>query len=70
MTGSRKLAPRATRLATGRQLWRLNQEGLLRLSEEQVDPINSSPASDAIQRVITENRPGESRFPSEASPHD
>jgi hypothetical protein len=63
MTGSRKLVPLEIRLATGRQLWRLNREGRLRLVTEPPDPITGSEVNIAIRRVLQENYPGQASFP-------
>jgi hypothetical protein len=62
MPGSNKLAPREIRIATGRQLWRLNQEGLLWLSEKKAQPITGAEANTAIQRALVGKHQGESRF--------
>jgi hypothetical protein len=49
------------RLASGAQLWRLNQFGWLRLTDEVDEPISSQTAKDLIAAEL-ESR-GESRFP-------
>jgi hypothetical protein len=51
MTGRRSPGPEI-RPASGRQLWRLNISGRLRLSEAEPEPITSADAKRAIQAEL------------------
>ena len=59
----RTLAPPDVRLASGAQLWRLNQAGRLRVVPERGDVVTVLEASEALHRVLAEEWPGLSRFP-------
>ena len=62
----RKMAPATVRVATGAQLWRLNQLGRLRLVDEEGEPVTSAVAKAELARLLAEmgrerfTRPGES----------
>jgi hypothetical protein len=51
MTGHRSPGPEV-RPASGRQLWRLNISGRLRLSEAEPEPITSAEAKTVIQAEL------------------
>ena len=59
----RTLAPPDVRLASGAQLWRLNQTGRLQVIPARGDAVTVLEASEALHRVVAEEYPGLSRFP-------
>jgi hypothetical protein len=61
--------PPAIRLASSRQLWRLNQHGRLRIVDEDGDPLTVADADTALCTVLTEAYPGLSRFPRLGEPY-
>jgi hypothetical protein len=55
------MAERA-RVATARQLWRLNLEGRLQIAQSQAAPLSSGIANEELAAVLRERYPGCRQF--------
>jgi len=68
MVGSQKLRSEI-KLASGPQLWRLNQQGLLLLADdEQLETISAAVASARLQRALRDNYRVTARSRARAAP--
>jgi hypothetical protein len=63
VTGSGKLVSQEIRLASGRQLWRLNQLGRLAVVAPHEEPITVADAGRTLKQILKEDFNGRTSFP-------